>query len=98
MTFDTSDEALRAERDRDDVSYVALLTRPHEAYNPHHLVRDVMALLMEKGLHPDLPAGSVPRRALAEVAATDLLRSFGILPAGGVDVIDRRNAPDPHER
>ena len=99
MTLETHNEAsLRADRDRDDVSYAALVARPHEAYNPHYLVRDVIDLLAGKGLHPDLPVDSAPRRALAELAATDLLRSLGILPAGGVEVIDRRNAPDPHER
>ena len=90
---------LRAAQERDDVSYLTLVRRPgHESYNPHHLVSDVIALLQEKGFRPELPADSTSRRALAEISASDLLRAFGILPAGGAEVIDRRNAPDPHER
>jgi hypothetical protein len=63
---------------------------PAESYDPNQLMVDVEHLLRERGLHPD----AAGRAGLAVGGAGSLLRAFGILPAGDVRMIDRRNAPD----
>lgn len=74
-------------------SYTELTAGAHETCNPEILKYEIMELLKSKGLHPELPAGT-GRQAMAGTATSTLLRAFGILPAGGAEVIDRRNAPD----
>ncbi|HKT01330.1 MAG TPA: hypothetical protein VJT31_17535 [Rugosimonospora sp.] len=86
-----------------DMDTGAMLRRAHErgtrleSHDPDQLVADVYALLESKGLHPDLPPGT-GRYPMAAGAAGQLLRAFGILPAGDHTTVDRVNAPDPQSR
>jgi hypothetical protein len=88
---------------RQDMDSVAMARRAQEAgqqlekYDPNLLVRDIAALLESKGFHPELPPGT-GRIGMATGAAGALLRAFGVLPLGGVEAIDRTNAPDPESR
>ena len=50
------------------------------AYDPRKLIRDVIALLEDRGLLPVMPEGR--DRLDAETAASQLLRGVGIMPAG----------------
>lgn len=49
------------------------------AYDPRKLIRDVIALLEDRGLAPSAPEGR--DRVDAETAASQLLRGIGITPA-----------------
>jgi hypothetical protein len=88
---------------REDMDSGAIARRAHargeraESFDPDEVVTAVHALLVERGLHPDLPSDT-GRRPMAGAAAGMLLRAFGIVPAGDYSVIDRLNAPDPDSR
>jgi hypothetical protein len=60
-------------------------------YNPERIIELVEQHLREQGLHPRPATEDVKR---TQLGAGMLLQGFGIMPAGGVEMIDRRNAPD----
>ncbi len=66
-------------------------TWPREYYNPERIIDLVEQHLRDQGLHPERVTGGV---ALRQGGAARLLRGLGIQPAGGVEMIDRPNAPD----
>lgn len=86
-----------------DMDSGAIMRRAHhrgeraEVFDPDYVVEAVREFLTSRGLHPDLPADT-GRSPMATTAAGMLLRAFGIVPGADYNVIDRHNAPDPHER
>jgi len=65
--------------------------REVSTYNPDVLVQEVEALLRERGICTQRVSSSA-----ATAGAGALLRALDVLPAGGVELIDRTNAPDEY--
>lgn len=88
---------------RQDMDATAMVHHAHqrgtalETYDPDRLTTEVMGLLRQRGLNPELPPDT-GRHGMALGASGMLLRAFGILPAGDYTSWDRPNAPDPESR